>query len=53
MLILMEWDLDFVVLEIFLVADRLLQAYQPFPIAHQQIKFLVVTLLQKSLFQFS
>ena len=37
MLILMECLLDLVVLDLFLVVDRLLQAYQLFLIAHQQV----------------
>ena len=36
-LILMECILDLVVLNLFLVVDRLLQAYQLFLIAHQQV----------------
>ena len=37
MLILMECILDLVVLDLILVVDRLLQAYQLFPITHQQV----------------
>ena len=37
MLILMECVLDHVVLDLFHVVDRLLQAYQLFLIAHQQV----------------
>ena len=37
MLILMECLLDLVVLDLFLIVDRLLQAYQLFLIAHQQV----------------
>ena len=33
----MECGLDLVVLDLFLVVDRLLQAYQLFLIAHQQV----------------
>ena len=36
-LILMECVLDLIVLDLFLVVDRLLEAYKPFLIAHQQI----------------
>ena len=37
MLILIECILDIVVLDLFLVADFFLQAYQLFTIAHQQV----------------
>ena len=37
MLILMECVLNLVALDLFLVVDRLLQAYQLFLIAHQQV----------------
>ena len=37
MLILMERVLDLVVLDLFLIIDRLLQPYQLFLIAHQQV----------------
>ena len=37
MLILIECVLDLVVLDLFLVIDRLLQAYQLFLITHQQV----------------
>ena len=37
MLILMERVLDLVVLDLFLVVDHLLQAYELFLIAHQQV----------------
>ena len=33
----MEYVLDLVVLDLFLVVDRLLQAYQLFLIVHQQV----------------
>ena len=37
MLILMECVLDLVTLDLFVVVDRLLQVYQFFLIAHQQV----------------
>ena len=37
MLILMESVLDLVVLDLFLIIDHLLQAYQLFLITHQQV----------------
>ena len=37
MLLLMECVSDLVVFDLFLMVDRLLQAYQPFLIAHQQV----------------
>ena len=37
MLVLMECVFDLVVLDLFLVVDRLLQAYQLFLIAYQQV----------------
>ena len=37
MLLLMECVSDLVVFDLFLVVDRLLQAYQLFLIAHQQV----------------
>ena len=37
MLILIECILDLVVLDLFLLVDRLLQAYKPFLIAHQEV----------------
>ena len=51
MLILMECVWDCVVLELFLIIDLLLEAYQVFLIAHQQASG--HNLASKSLFQFS
>ena len=51
MLVLMEFVLDLAVLDLFLVVDCLLQAYQLLLIAHQQV--FGHNLASKSLFQFS